>query len=121
VIHSHESRPILQEKLMFRKSLFLAPAILLATLVTSSTAQAWGGFHVGYTHVGYGGVYHAGYTHVGGYGGYDRYGGMYRGGYGGMYGGYHYGYGGAYGGYHYGYGAYPYGGYAGGRVGYYYP
>lgn len=74
---------------MLRKSIVVALAFLLASVLGSSKAQAWGGYHVGYTHVGYGGVYHAGYTHVGGYGdrygGYDRYGGGYR------YGGYRYG------------------------------
>jgi hypothetical protein len=93
---------------MLRKTLSLALAVLLATLVTSSKAQAWGGFHVGYTHVVYGGIYHPGYTRVGGYG-YDRYGGLYRGGYGGLHGGYNYG----------GLGTYPCGDYVGGRFGYY--
>jgi hypothetical protein len=74
---------------MLRKSIVVALAILLAAVLASSEAQAWGGYHVGYTHVGYGGAYHAGYTHVGGYGdrygGYDRYRGYDR------YGGYRYG------------------------------
>jgi hypothetical protein len=85
---------------MSRKTLFLTLAALLAALVTSTKAQAWGAYHAGFTHVGYGGVYHAGYTRVGGYGGYGgydryRYGGYDRYGYGG------YRYGGVYGGYHY--------------------
>src|SRR5690348_3749657 len=87
---------------MLRKALFLAAAATLLTLLTSAKAQAWGAYHVGYTHVGYGGVYHWGRTGYAGYGGYDRYryGGAYHyGGYGDYdryrYGGlYHYGYGG---------------------------
>ena len=70
---------------MLRKSVIVALALLLASILASSKAQAWGGYHVGYTHVGYGGAYHVGYTHVGGYGGYDRYGAYDR------YGGYRYG------------------------------
>ena len=55
---------------------------------TSSQVDAWGGYHVGYTHVGYGGVYHVGATGYGDrYGGYDRY--RSYGGY--RYGGYRYG------------------------------
>lgn len=76
---------------MLRKCILVALAFLLASVVSSSKAQAWGGYHVGYTHVGYGGVYHAGYTRVGGYG--DRYGSYRYGGYD-RYGGYRYGYGG---------------------------
>jgi hypothetical protein len=91
---------------------------MLAPLLTAPEARAWGGFHVGYTHVGYGGVYHYGRTfgvgpyggaysfgHVGGLG---AYGGLYHAGYGGLYGGYYpyspYGasFGYRYGGYHYG-------------------
>jgi hypothetical protein len=107
---------------MLNKTLFLALAATLAALLSSSRAHAWGCYHAGYTHVGYGGVQHYGYTaargpygsysggHVSGYG----YGGGYHAGYGygdryggGAYGGaYHYGsssYGGAYGGgFHYG-------------------
>jgi hypothetical protein len=79
-------------------------AATLVMLVTSPAAHAWGFYHAGYTHVGYGGAYHVGYTR--GYGGYGGYGG-YRAGY-----GYHYGGYGGYGGYHYGYG-YHYGGYGG--------
>ena len=82
---------------MLRKIVFPALAAALLALLVSSQARAWGGYHVGYTHVGYGGVYHYGRT--GFYGGYgDRYGG-YGGGY--RYGGYRYG-GDAYGGYRYG-------------------
>jgi hypothetical protein len=100
---------------MLRKILLPVLAAALVTLLVASQAQAWGGFHVGYTHVGPGGVYHYGRTV--GYGGYGGYGGYRYGGYG--YGGaYRYGYGdrfgGAYyGGYHYApsyYGGYHYGG-----------
>jgi hypothetical protein len=81
---------------MLRKILFPALAATLLALLVSSQAQAWGGFHVGYTHVGYGGVYHFGRT--GFYGGYgNRFGA-----YGGYRYGYRYGYGDRYGGY-YGY------------------
>jgi hypothetical protein len=79
---------------MLRKSFFLAVTTLLLVLVTSTKAQAWGAYHVGFTHVGYGGIYHVGRT---GFVGGDRYGGY---GYGGLYGGYRYG--DVYGGYHYG-------------------
>ncbi len=106
---------------MMRKSLPLVLAALLAMLLTTSRAQAWGAYHVGFTHVGYGGVYHYGRTGVAGYGGYGgvaRYGAV---GYGGVYGA-RYGYRGygAYGGYHYGGAAYDgaYGGAA--RYGYAY-
>ena len=85
---------------MLHKTLFLACIALAALLATSSKAQAWGGYHYGYTHVGPYGAYHVGTT--GGYGGY----GGYR--YGGAYGGY--------GGYRYG--GYNYGGYGGYRAGY---
>jgi hypothetical protein len=105
---------------MKRHLLILACAVTMLLLGTVSKAQAWGAYHVGYTHVGAGGVEHYGATYArgpyGGYGGarygaYGAEGGVYRGGYGagGAYGGYHYGgaYGGGYaaGGYHYG-GAY---------------
>jgi hypothetical protein len=111
---------------MRTRTLFLAAA-LLAALAAAPEAQAWGAYHVGYTHVGPGGAYHYGRTtavgpygaysagHVGGYG---AYGGAYR------Y-GYHYNYGGGpYTGtvhYAYHYGGYPYGGYSasGMRIGYY--
>jgi hypothetical protein len=81
---------------MVRRLFLLVFAALLVTLVTSSRAQSWGCYHVGYTHWGpYTGLRHYGYTGVGaGYGGLDRYGGYY--------GGYHYG-GYGYGGYRYGY------------------
>jgi hypothetical protein len=103
---------------MFRKFLFLTLAAAAVTLVTSSQAQAWGGFHVGYTHVGAFGVQHYGRTvgvgpygrvYSGGhYGAYGYGGGVYRAGYGygdryGLYGDYHYG---GYPGYYYG--GYPY-------------
>jgi uncharacterized membrane protein len=79
---------------MLRKTLFLALAAILATLATSSEAQAWGAYHVGYTHYGpvtgfshagstgfsspYGGAYHSSAYHYGGYrsGGYSA--GAYR-------------------------------------------
>ncbi|HTU23479.1 MAG TPA: hypothetical protein VMG10_35915 [Gemmataceae bacterium] len=89
---------------MLHRTIVLACTALAALLATSSTAQAWGGYHYGYTHVGPYGAYHMGGTAgYGGYGGY-HYGGAYR-----------YGVGG-YGGYHYG--GYPYGGYGGYRAGY---
>jgi hypothetical protein len=104
---------------MLRKILFPALAAALVTLLVSSQAQAWGGYHVGYTHVGPGGAYHYGRTV--GYGGYGGYSGAHYGAYG--YGGasrygYHYSYGERYGGgysggYHYSpsyYGGYHYGG-----------
>ena len=99
---------------MLRKFLFLTLASAAMALVTSSQAQAWGAYHVGYTHVGYGGVQHYGHTSVAGpYGGYS---GSHYGAYGAG-GSYHAGYGygdryGSYGGYHYGgYSGYHYGGY----------
>jgi len=85
---------------MLRRSVILAIATILVTLGLSAKAQAWGAYHVGYTHYGaYTGFHHYGYTgvHAGGYGGYHA------GGYGGYHYGYHYG---GYGGgasYHYGY------------------
>ncbi len=109
----------------------LALAATLLVLGTASRAHAWGAYHVGYTHVGPGGVQHWGRTagfgpyggfstgHAGayGYGGYHAgYGYGYHAGYGGY--GYHAGYG--YGGYHpyapaygggYAVGGYHYGGY----------
>jgi len=104
---------------MLRFFLALSLAVIILSLMATSEVQAWGGFHVGYTHVGYGGVEHWGRTGISTpygsyYGGrtaaYGRYGGVYHSGYG--YGaGYGYGYGGAgayrYDGYHAGY----YGGY----------
>jgi hypothetical protein len=93
---------------MSHKTILVGAAALVAVLVSTSQAQAWGAYHAGYTHVGYGGVQHYGHTtavgpygaysgsHYGSYGG----GGAYHAGYGE---GYHYGgYGGTYGGYHYG-------------------
>jgi hypothetical protein len=74
--------------IMLHKTLFLACAAILVVLVVSSEVQAWGAYHVGYTHVGPYGAYHVGGTEAyGGYGG-ARYGGVYARGYG--------GYGGAY-------------------------
>jgi len=85
---------------MLHKSLILACAATLAVLLTTREAQAWGAAHVGYTHVGPGGVQHYGRTAaVGPYGAYSgghasdygRYGGSYHTGYGAAYGGaYHY-------------------------------
>jgi hypothetical protein len=103
---------------MLFRTLFVALAATLLTLWTASPAQAWGAYHVGYTHVGYGGVQHYGRTAV--VGPYGAYGGAHYGGvgYGGAYrGGYGYGdrYGGAYG-YHAGYGGYDYGGFRAGGV-----
>jgi len=103
---------------MLRKTLLIASAAILMALAASSEAQAWGGYHVGYTHYSPStGLHHYGSTGVSG-GGY-HYGGAH---YGGAYGGYHYGGGAHYGGgggYHYG--GYHYGGYGGGgaHYGYY--
>lgn len=98
---------------MLRKTLLSAALAGLVSLLLSAEAQAWGGYHVGYTHVGPGGVQHVGATGYRGPAG----GGAYRGGYaygaggyrgGAAYaGGYRAGYGGAayrgaaVGGYHY--------------------
>lgn len=97
---------------MFRKLSLAAVAAVCVALLTPSDARAWGARHVGYTHVGPGGVQHYGATAaVGPYGAYSGahagaygYGGAYHAGYGEAYrsgGAYHYGtgYGGAY---HYG-------------------
>src|SRR5579884_151841 len=91
---------------MLKKIIALATMAALAALLMPSKVDAWGAAHVGYTHVGPGGVYHAGRTVAAGPGGvyaggrtgaYGAYGGVYRGGYG-AYGTYRGGYG-AYGGY----------------------
>jgi hypothetical protein len=79
---------------MLRRSILLAIAAIVVSLGLSAKAQAWGAYHVGYTHYSpYTGLHHYGYTgvHAGGYGGYGgyHYGGYHYGGYGG---GYHYGY-----------------------------
>jgi hypothetical protein len=106
---------------MFRKPLVLAGAALLVALAVSSKAQAWGAYHVGYTHYSpYTGLHHYGYTEA--YRGYG-YGGYHYGGYG-AYGRYPYGVYGdygwpAYGGYSYGYGTGLYGYGAGCRAGFY--
>ena len=98
---------------MLNKIVTLAIVAALAALLTPSRVGAWGAAHVGYTHVGPGGVYHAGRTVAAGPGGayaggrtgaYGAYGGAYRTGYGGAV-----GYGGA-AGYHYS------AGYAGGAA-----
>lgn len=90
---------------MLRKIVCVALLSAAATLLTASSARAWGAYHVGYTHVGPYGVQHYGRTV-----GVGPYGGVYGGArYGSAYGGYRYGYGG-YDRYGYG-GAYRYGGY----------
>ena len=75
---------------MLRKILVPALAAALVTLLLSSRAHAWGGYHVGYTHVGYESGYHSGAA-GGVHGGYGyHYSPSY---YGGHYGGAaHYGY-----------------------------
>jgi len=56
---------------MCQKLLFLALAATLVVLGTAAEAQAYGAAHVGYTHVGPGGVQHYGATAVSGpYGSY---------------------------------------------------
>ncbi len=47
---------------MLRNILCVAVLTAAAMLATSSTAHAWGAAHVGYTHVGPGGVQHYGRT-----------------------------------------------------------
>src|SRR5262249_29170638 len=112
----------LEETIMRRKFLWLTLAALLAALLSTSPAQAWGGFHAGFTPFGPGGFYHVGRT--AGYGPYGGFSTAHVGGYG-AYGGYHagYGYGERYGGVSYGgyhtyspYGGYAYGGYHYGDV-----
>jgi hypothetical protein len=111
------------------KTLLVTLAAVLVSLLAASEAQAWGGFHRGFTyHSPGGGFYHTGSTAAyGPYGehtasrsfGYNPSTGFYHSGYGQTsgYGGsaYHYssgygGYGSSYGGYRT---AYDYGGYAG--------
>jgi hypothetical protein len=103
---------------MLRKMILTVFAAALAGALLPGQVSAYGGAHVGYTHVGPNGCYHVGATEVhGGYGGGGgaayggaRVGGAYGGG-GAAYGGYHYsaGYAGgaaggaAVGGAHYGY------------------
>jgi hypothetical protein len=100
---------------MLRKMIVVAGVALLATLLSTTQVQAWGAAHVGYTHVGYGGVQHYGRTVAAGP--YGAYSGAHYGSYG-VGGAYHtdYHYGTGYGGYSYGayhYGATPsYSGYA---------
>jgi len=99
---------------MMRRFVIAALAATVAALLTASEARAWGGFHVGYTHFGAGGVEHYGRTvGVGPYGafstghaGYYGAGGAYRTGY-----GYGERYGVGSGSYHYGTADYGYGGY----------
>ena len=89
---------------MLRKIVCVALVAAAAMLMTAAQAQAWGAYHVGYTHVGPEGVQHYGRTvGVGPYGAYS---------------GAHYGSYGAYGGYRgasygsaYRYGYDPYGAY----------
>ena len=96
---------------MIRKTIFIASAALVLSLALSSKAQAWGCYHVGYTHYSpYTGVHHYGYTSA--HTGYGGYGG------GGYHYGYHYGSAGYGGGYHYGYHYGGYGGYGGYHYGY---
>jgi hypothetical protein len=78
---------------MLRKTLVHLSAAILLAVTLSSSVQAWGAYHVGYTHYSPDtGLHHYGYTDA--YRGYgaDRYGA-----YGYHYGGYHYGAYGAYG------------------------
>ncbi len=93
---------------MLRKPIIAAVAAALLSLLSPTDARAWGGMHVGYTHVGPNGVQHYGRTvGVGPYGAYSGghygsygYGGAYHAGYGE---GYHYNTGYTTGGaYHYG-------------------
>jgi hypothetical protein len=100
---------------MLNKIITLTIVAALAALLMPSKVDAWGAAHVGYTHVGPGGVYHAGRTAAVGPGGVysggrvgavGAGGGVYRAGYGGGV-----GYGGAYG------GGYRYGAGYGGAVG----
>jgi hypothetical protein len=103
-VSSHYSR----RTVVLRKTLVFAIAAILVSLALTSSAQAWGGCHFGFTHYSpYTGLHHYGFTgYRGGYGGYDRYGyhyGDYRWGGAHYYGGYHYGDYGAYGGARYGY------------------
>jgi hypothetical protein len=111
-----------KETAMLNKIITLAAVAALAILLIPSRLDAWGAAHVGFTHVGPGGVYHAGRTVVGGPGGFyaggraagfGPYGGFYHGGWGSGvgYGGFYQpgwgsglGYGGVYRGY---YGCYP--------------
>ena len=95
---------------MLNKIVTLAAVATLTALLVPSKVDAWGAAHVGYTHVGPGGVYHTGRTVAAGPGGvyaggrtgaYGAYGGAYRAGYGGAV-GYRGGY---YGGYRYGAGS----------------
>ena len=92
---------------MLNKMITLAMVAALAALLTPSKVDAWGAAHVGYTHVGPGGVYHTGRTVAAGPGGVyaggrtsavGAYSGVYRGGYGAAA-----GRGGAYGAARYGY------------------
>ena len=81
---------------MLRRTVFLVIAAVAVTLATSSKAEAWGAFHLGYSHYGpvtgfshygatrvggaYGGAYGASAYHYGGYGRGGAYaaGGYYR-------------------------------------------
>ena len=92
---------------MLKKIITLVTVGAVAALLMPSRVNGWGAAHVGYTHVGPGGVYHTGRTVAAGPGGVyaggrtsarGAYGGVYRGGYGAAA-----GYGGAYGAARYGY------------------
>jgi len=84
---------------MLNKIITLTIVAALAALLMPSKVDAWGAAHVGYTHVGPGGVYHTGRTVAAGPGGVyagGRAGGVgYGGAYGARYGG-AVGYGGGY-------------------------
>jgi hypothetical protein len=79
---------------MFRKTLFIACALIIGVIATPSRTEAYGCYHAGYTHYSSAtGLHHYGYTDV------DRrgYGASYGAHYGYHYGGYraggaHYGY-----------------------------
>ena len=79
---------------MLNKIITLTIVAALAALLMPSKVDAWGAAHVGYTHVGPGGVYHTGRTVAAGPGGVYAGGRTSaRGAYGGAYGGaprYHY-------------------------------
>jgi hypothetical protein len=103
-----------KEPAMLNKIITLVTVAAVAALLMPSRVNGWGAAHVGYTHVGPGGVYHSGRTVAAGPGG------VYAGGHTSAYGaGGAYragsaggaGYGGAYGGYHYNYGYAAGGGY----------
>jgi hypothetical protein len=71
---------------MLNKIITLAIVAALAAVLAPSRVGAWGAAHVGYTHVGPGGVYHAGRTVAAGPGGVYAGGRSFGAGYGGAYG-----------------------------------